>query len=225
MSVSVPLPSDEGWRSRLQQKISALVARPAFWVVFVALGLTIPVVNQMRRPAPEPLPVFGTLPAFQLTDQDGRSFGSKDLQGHVWAAGFIFTRCPTICPAIMTTMGKVQKRARGIEQGFRLVSFSVDPTFDSPEKLAAYARQHRVSPRMWKLLTGPLETVRETVVGSMKIAMTDAPPETDFASVFHGTHFVLVDQQSRIRGYYRSNDEDVVDRLLHDATMLVNRGD
>ena len=50
----------------------------------------------------------------------------------------------------------IQHRARGIEHGFRLVSFSVDPSYDTPERLAAYARQHRASPRMWKFLTGPL---------------------------------------------------------------------
>ena len=41
----------------------------------------------------------------------------------------------------------------------------------------------------------------------------------------HGTHFVLVDQQGRIRGYYDSSDADVVDRVLADAAMLINRGD
>jgi protein SCO1/2 len=46
--------------------------------------------------------------------------------------------------------------------------------------------------------------------------------ERDFASVMHGTHFVLVDQKAHIRGYYDSSDADVVDRVLADAAMLVN---
>jgi protein SCO1/2 len=196
-----------------------------FWGLIVAIGLAVPIANRVLRPAPAPLPVLSTLPAFSLQDQDGRPFGSAELRGHVWVASFIFTRCPTICPAIVSTLGRVQHRARGIEHGFRLVSFSVDPQHDTPERLAAYARQHRVSPRMWKFLTGALGEVQRTVVDGLKIAMGDPQGEQDFASIMHGTHFVLVDQQGRIRGYYESSNAAVVDRLLTDATMLINRGD
>jgi protein SCO1/2 len=224
MSVSLPLRSDVGWGARVQRRLSSLVGRPSFWLVFVALGLIVPIANQVRRTPAPTLPVLGTLPDFRLTDQEGRPFGGAELRGYVWVAGFIFTRCPTICPAITARMGKVQHRARGIEQGFRLVSFSVDPTYDSPTVLAAYARQHKASPRMWKMLTGPLETMKGTVEKGLKIAMGEPVGENDFASLFHGTHFVLVDQSLRIRGYYDSSTADVEDRLLHDATMLINRG-
>jgi protein SCO1 len=196
-----------------------------FWGMIVAVGLLVPIVTRVWRPAPQPLPVLGTLPAFTLVDQEGRPSGSADLRGHVWVASFIFTRCPTICPVIVSTLGRIQHRARGIEHGFRIVSFSVDPQYDTPERLAAYASQHRASPRMWKFLTGPLGSVQETVVGGLKIAMGDIDGQQDFASIMHGTHFVLVDQQGRIRGYYDSSAADVVDRVLADAAMLVNRGD
>ena len=69
------------------------------------------------------------------------------------------------------------------------------------------------------------ETMKGTVVDGLKIAMGEPQGEQDFASLFHGTHFVLVDQKRRIRGYYDSSAPDVEDRLLHDATMLINRGD
>jgi protein SCO1/2 len=200
---------------------------PALWLSIVALGVAVPVVTRIRNPAPPPLPVLGDLPAFALTDQDGHPFGKADLLGKVWMAGFIFTRCPTICPAITATMSRVQHRARGIENEFRLVSFSVDPEYDTPAVLTAYAAQHRASPRMWRFVTGPLGQVRQTIVDGLKIAMGDEQPqgEQDFASIMHGTHFVLVDQRGRIRGYYNSTDADVVDRVLGDATMLINRGD
>ena len=220
----MPLSSPAGWTARLQRHLAALVARPFFWALVIALGVAIPVVNQVRRAAPPPLPVLGTLPEFRLTDQDGGAFGATELRGYVWMAGFIFTRCPTICPAITARMAKIQHRARGIEESFRLVSFSVDPAYDTPERLAAYARAHRASPRMWKMLTGPLDAMKGTVEDGLKIAMGTPAGENDFASLFHGTHFVLVDRQLRIRGYYDSSDPDVEGRLLQDATMLINRG-
>lgn len=210
--------------SRLHTQVSRLVSRPWFWAAVILLGIAVPVVNQLMRPPPPPLPVLGQLGRFSFTDQEGRAFGSAELKGHVWVASFIFTRCPTICPAITHKLGLVQKRARNISQAFRIVSFSVDPAYDTPAVLAAYAQKHKVSPRMWHLLTGPLDDIRETVEGGLKMAMGNPEGEQDFASLFHGTHLVLVDADLRVRGYYDSTEADVVDRLLSDAAMLINRG-
>jgi protein SCO1/2 len=206
----------------------SLFGSPFFWLALVALGLSVPLLTRVLAPPAPPLPVLGTLPAFSLTDQEGRPFGSTELRGRVWLAGFIFTRCPTICPAITGTMGRIQHRARSLEPAFRLVSFSVDPGYDTPPRLTEYAARHKASPRMWSFLTGGNEAVKQTVVEGLKIAMGDAPgPEeaaSGFANVLHGTHFVLVDQEGRIRGYYDSSKPDVVDLVLHDAAMLINRG-
>lgn len=214
-----------GLGSRLQIQVSRLVGRPAFWTVVILAGLLLPVLNQVLRPIPKPLPVLGQLGSFAFTNQEGHPVGSADLKGHVWVASFIFTRCPTICPAITQKLGGLQKRARNISQAFRIVSFSVDPNHDTPQVLAAYARKHKVSPRMWHLLTGPLDDIRQTVEGGLKMAMgAPAEGEQDFASIFHGTHLVLVDAQLQVRGYYDSSEPETMDRLLADATMLINRG-
>lgn len=223
MSASLPLRRDAG--DGATSRLAGLVSRPLFWVAVVLFGLAVPIVNQVRRKPPAPLPVLGTLPDFRLVDQDGRAFGGAELRGYVWVAGFIFTRCPTICPAITTRMATIQKRARGIENGFRLVSFSVDPGHDTPERLTDFGRRYKASPRMWKFLTGSIDGMKATVEEGLKIAIGPPVGENDFASLFHGTHFVLVDRDLRIRGYYDSNAADVEDRLLHDATMLINRGD
>ncbi len=210
--------------SRLQARLSRLVGRPAFWVVVVMVGLLLPVLNQVLRPPRPPLPVLGQLGAFRFTDQSGRPFGSDELKGYVWVASFIYTRCPTICPAITEKLGHVQKRARNISNAFKIVSFSVDPNHDTPEVLAAYAAKHKVSPRMWHLVTGSLQSIKETVEGGLKMAMGTPEGDYDFASLFHGTHLVLVDANLKIRGYYDSSEAGTVDRLLSDAAMLINRG-
>lgn len=210
--------------NRLHAAVAAWVARPGFWVLVVSVLLAVPLLGRILRPAPPPLAVLGTLPTFTFTDQDGRPYGSEDLRGKVWMAGFIFTRCPTICPRVSDTMAAIQKRARGLATDFHLVSISVDPGFDSPEVLAAYARRYRASPRVWKFLTGPVDGIRDVVQDGMKIATGNVEGEQDFASIMHGTHFVLVDRDLRIRAYHDSSDPGVVDHLLADAAMLVNRG-
>jgi protein SCO1/2 len=70
--------------------------------------------------------------------------------------------------------------------------------------------------------------MRATVEAGFKIAMgredtRDDRRVIDPAQVFHGTHFVLIDQEMRIRGYYDLSDAGGEDRLVRDAGLLANR--
>jgi len=222
MSAGAEAAGEEG--IGLEGRARALVARPLFWVALVAVTASWPIVWSLRTSLPPPLPVLATLPPFQLTDQDGRQFGSKDLEGHAWVASFIFTRCTTVCPAITARMAEVQRRTGQLAPAFHLVSFSVDPAYDTPERLSAYARFHRASPRMWSFLTGPEEAVKDAVVNGLRVAMGREAGAEAPEGIFHGTHLVLVDGRGRVRGYYDSADDAVVDRVVRDAGLLVNRG-
>src|SRR5258705_299557 len=79
-----------------------------------------------------------------LTDQHGRAVHLEDLAGKTWVADFIFTSCQAACPMLTSRMRTLQRyidereHALGHDMGMRLVSFSVDPEVDTPEKLAAY---------------------------------------------------------------------------------------
>jgi protein SCO1 len=207
-------------------RIYALVGKPAFWVVFILIGTAWPIARTMAIQLPPPLPVLGTLPDFRFKNQYGQDFGADQLKGRVWVANFIFTRCPTECPRFTKEMFKLQHRGRGMGQQFHLVSFSVDPEHDTPQVLLDFAQRYRVSPRAWTFLTGDPEQIKHTVVDGLKISMgRDATKDDDdLTAIFHGTHFVLIDSQMQIRGYYDSHEEDSVDRLLRDAGLLANRG-
>jgi protein SCO1 len=209
---------------RVREAVRAAVGRPIAWAVVVSLLAAWPIAWALRTPLPPRLPVLATLAPFELTAQDGRPFGSADLAGRVWVASFIFTRCETVCPAITRQMARVQARTRNLEPAFHLVSISVDPEFDDPGRLAAYARANRASPRMWTFLTGPIDAVRETVVRGLRVSMGRDPERPGGEGVFHGTHLVLVDGEGRIRGYYDPDEADAMDRVVRDAALLVNRG-
>jgi protein SCO1 len=217
--VALAIPASSAARA-----VRAAVGRPLFWAVVISLLAAWPVVWAVRTDVPPPPPVLGTLPPFRLTDQDGAAFGSAELAGRVWVASFIFTRCPTVCPAVTRQMALVQGRTRNLEPALHLVSFSVDPEFDTPPRLAAYAREHRASPRMWTFLTGPADAVRATVEKGLRIHVGRDPADTSPAGISHGTHLVLIDGAARIRGYYDSDDPDAIDRVVRDAALLVNRG-
>ena len=95
----------------------------------------------------------------------------------------------------------------------------MDPEHDTPEVLSEYVKHHRVSPRGWSFLTGPIEEIKRTVVGGLKAGMGRDGPAPD--ALFHDSHFVLVDQQMRIRGYYAVEEKGETDRLVRDISVVM----
>jgi len=192
--------------------------QPWLWTGFLALVMALPIVRSaLPTPLPPP-PILGTVPDFRLVDQTGAPFGPERLAGRVWVADFVFTRCPDVCPRMTERLAGVQ---RALGDRADVVSVSVDPTYDTPERLAAFARAHgAVSPR-WHFLTGDSEQVQQAVLRGFKIAFSRE--SEDIASITHGVHVVLVDGRGRIRGYYDSNDADALERLVTDARRLADR--
>ncbi|MCC6558447.1 MAG: SCO family protein [Polyangiaceae bacterium] len=211
--------STTGGPPSLHDRFSALVARPAFWVILIALVLVVPLRRALGGRVPEPPSLRLPLPAFELVNERGEPFGLANLRGKVWVADFVFTTCPTVCPKLTARMGEIQRRAKHLGDAFHLVTFTVDPETDTPEVLAAYARAHRAQPRRWSFLTGKLGDVETTVVKGFKIAMGKEDAGGGIFSIFHGERLVLVDRDGAIRGYYEADDAGV-DQLLVDAGTL-----
>jgi protein SCO1/2 len=196
-----------------------LVRNPYIWGFIIGI-VTLTAIRPLLRRIPEPPPVLSTLPEFTLSGVDGKPFGSRDLAGQVYVVNFFFTRCGSICPAIMRGVGRLQAgfAERGIE-GIRLVSISVDPAYDTPEVLKEYGASHGVDPTRWTLLTGDQERVRTLVVDGFKTPMERAPDGgPTLVEVAHTGKLVLVDAHGRIRGYYDSDDlglDEVYNRAQH----------
>jgi protein SCO1 len=96
------------------------------------------------------------VPDVEVLDQDGRKlrFYSDLVQGKTVAINFIFTTCTTICPPLTANFAKMQKnmREKG-EAGVHLISVSVDPENDTPERLKKYAELFHAGPG-WTFVTG-----------------------------------------------------------------------
>lgn len=166
---------------------------------------------------------FGRVPAFSLLDQKGRAVSNRDLLGAPWVANFVFTRCPSACPLLTAKFKALQGELGSLAGGVRFVSISVDPEHDTPEVLSAYAARFGVDPERWLFLTGPLSDIEKTVVEGFKIHIGESTPnESDpsLVDIMHGEHFVLVDRDGVIRGYYRS-DASALEELKADLQALV----
>lgn len=207
----------------VQARVARLVGSPWFWAISLGLVFLFPLARGIGTHLPAAPGMKLALPAFTLTDQRGQPFGSADLKGRIWVADFVFTSCPTVCPKLTKRMQVIQHRARNLGQAFHLVTFTVDPENDTPERLAVYAREYHADASRWTFLTGPLGDVETTVVKGFKLAMgkDELPAGSGLFSIFHGEKLVLVDDAGLIRGYYDADDEGV-DRLLRDAGVIAN---
>lgn len=158
------------------------------------------------------LPVYSDVPEFQLTAQDGQPFDSKVLAGKIWVADFIYTTCPGPCPRMTSQMHEVQNGILKMPD-VKLVSFTVDPARDTPQVLAAYAKLHGASAEHWYFLTGPPSTLQKLDRDTFKLGNLNATLE-------HSTRFVLVDRQSRIRGYYDTSESQSIPKLIESIYAL-----
>lgn len=95
------------------------------------------------------------IPDARVYDQDGKEINFyRDLvKGKTVAINFIFTTCTTICPPLTATFRRVQQDLKANALEAQLISVSVDPTTDTPERLRAFAAKFKADPG-WTFVTG-----------------------------------------------------------------------
>ncbi len=175
------------------------------------------------------LPTLGQMPAFAFVDEAGAAVTEREIAGTVIIANFIFTRCDTICPVSSALMAKLQLDTKDVADGVKLLSFSVDPAYDTPPRLAAYAKTFAANPARWRFLTGDFSQIRSVMEDGLKLALehngTAAGAADDAVpNINHSGHFVLLDRSLAIRGYYDSRDPGRMQALSHHARYLARTG-
>jgi len=97
----------------------------------------------------------------ELINQDGKSmrFYTDVLKGRTVVIYPFFTTCTSVCPPMTRNMAKVQEAlGERVGRDVLLVSISVDPATDTPERLKDYAQKFHAKPG-WVFLTGKKENV------------------------------------------------------------------
>ena len=101
----------------------------------------------------------------ELVDQDGRRvrFYSDVLKGKTVVINALFTTCTNVCPPISRNLERIQETLGGrLGKDVFLVSITVDPENDTPEKLKAYAEKFHARAG-WSFLTGTKENVDQAL--------------------------------------------------------------
>lgn len=162
--------------------------------------------------------IFHEIPDFTYTNQHGKLISKKDVFGKVFVADFFFSTCPSICPKMTTQMKRLQSLTKDIDE-LRFLSFTINPSYDTPDVLLEYANQYGVSLDNWDFLTGDEKATHYLgVKGFLVHARADDDEPGGFA---HSPSLVLIDRAGKIRGVYDGTQTEEVDQLNLDLRRLL----
>ena len=161
--------------------------------------------------------VYQTIPPFKFVNQYGDSIGDKNLDGKIYVADFFFTSCPSICPVMQRNMLKVYNTFKS-NPDFKILSFTIDPKYDSVPVLKKYASKLGVSGNAWWFLQGKKDNTYSLAEKNYLVAV--AQDSTVKGGYTHQGYFVLVDKLKRVRGAYDGTKPDQVDQLIADIKIL-----
>ncbi len=148
------------------------------------------------------IPKLGDVPAFELTERNGAKLHRSDLEGKLHVVNFFFTSCPVVCPMMMAELKPLYDMYSNSDK-IEFLSISVDPDRDSLAVMQAYAQKHGITDERWKLARAPMEDIRNLMEKGFMLDSEDLPGG-------HPTHYILVDDHARIRGYYPYDDEGAI---------------
>ena len=115
-----------------------------------------------------------SIPDVVLLNQDGREvrFYSDLVKNKTVAINFVYTSCTTICTPMGAVFANLQDRM-GARAGkdVQLISISVDPVVDTPQRLKAWGAKFDAGPG-WTLLTGSKRDV-DDLLKTLKVFTPD----------------------------------------------------
>ena len=198
--------------------------RKHIWLIGGLFGaITITAIRPLLRHVPDPPPVLFELPDFALVDDHEQPFTDDTLRGKVWVAGFVFTSCPSTCPAVTRAMQDLHARFARNDIDVEMVSFTVDPRRDTPQVLRAYAEQAGADEH-WRFVTGDPAAIHAVVRNGFKLGIGDPAPVADDAALYdiaRSTQLALVDPEGNVRGFYGIEPDQGLDEIFHRAQHVM----
>jgi len=164
-----------------------------------------------------------TIPAFSFSNQNGEAVTEKTVEGKIYAADFIFTRCGSICPKMTSNMSKVQEAFKD-DADVLLLSHSVTPDIDSVSVLKNYAEAKGIISGKWHLLTGNKDEIYSLARQQYFAGDTIGYYQTG-NEFLHTENVILLDGHRRIRGVYNGTLPLEMERMIEDIRILKKEND
>jgi protein SCO1 len=153
------------------------------------------------------------LPKVQMVRQDAKKVQLQDelSDGRVVVLSFIYTTCNAICPMTSQTIAKLQGKLGADIAKVHLVSISIDPEQDTPDRLANYASKFRAG-KSWDYYTG-VEDASISVQKSLDAYRGDKMNHVPTTYIWSGKGEAWV----RVDGFASADD------LLREVRLLLGK--
>lgn len=150
-----------------------------------------------------------------FTNQRNEEVSTADLKGKVWVASFVFTSCNTECSYLVYRLRRVLGKLAD-ENDFIMISFSVDPQTDTPERLQRFAQRYGKDNEQWHFLTGDHKKMTRIVKNNFLLPIAEGDQKDKLLAtteLIHSNRYAVVDKQGVVRYY--------VDGMLPNAEALI----
>lgn len=154
---------DDGWIENIR-KLPPATPTNASQVITINNTNDTNAVTFRRSPIVEPLNIGDVVPDYKFTNQFGQPMSLAQFKGQAVGLTFIFTRCPfpTFCPRMSQNLQKAQKTLKtrtDAPKNWSLISLTIDPAWDTPERLRRYADQYNIDTNHWQFVVSDLWTL------------------------------------------------------------------
>ncbi len=138
------------------------------------------------------------IPSFKFVNQNNDTITNVDYQDQIYIANFIFTTCPTVCPTMTMNMRYIQNKLN-IFPNIKFLSHTVNPEYDTPERLKKYAHKMRINEENFNFVTGDKKEIYDIAMSYFVNASEDSLAPGGF---LHSEYLVIVDKEGRVRSGY-----------------------
>ena len=155
------------------------------------------------------------VPDVRLIDETGTTHPLSAWRGRVVAITFTYTRCPLpdFCPRMDRHFRAVQGALLAdpaMRDHVALLSFSFDPTFDTPQVLAAHAKRLEADPRVWHFVTGEQEEIAAFAARFGISVIRDSSNATD---ITHNLRTAVIASDGTLMAIFEGNEWTPADLL------------
>lgn len=156
------------------------------------------------------LPIIKDVGKFTGTTSDNKPFSNENLKGIPSIVYFMFTTCKGPCPIINK---QTESLVSEFKNKVQFVAITVDPETDTPEQLLEYSKTFSYNKGSWFFVQTIPDSLRSIAVNNFMVGDMESP-------MVHSTRYILVDKNSKIRGYYDGLDSKAIEKMKKDLLTL-----
>jgi len=197
--------------------------KTVFYIIFflfLVLAFHTVLINVIPGFTKSKLPPISYVQPFAFTNQDGKKFTQRDVEGKVYVANYFFTTCKSICPRMNNEVKKIYEHFK-TENDFLILSHTSDPGTDSSSRLKWYADSIGVTTQNWIFLTGRKDSLYRQARLSYRIDDPNNNVQSIDEDFLHTQFLALVNKKGEVVKIYDGLKQAEINELIKEAERLL----